>query len=468
MTSAKRVKNLTEGPILPLILKFSIPLMITGILQLLFNTADTIIVGRWGGDTPEACENALAAVGSCGSLITLLTVLLGNLSLGAGVSVAQDIGARKLEDVSKTVHTAISLCLVSGVFALLVGIFAARPLLILMGTDPAVLDQAVLYTRAYFIGIPASMLYNYCAAILRSAGETVRPVRYLLIAGVVNVGLNLLMVLVFRLGALGVGIATAASFLVECALILCHMYRTDAVYRFEPRKLRFHGDKLKIILRIGIPAGVQGLIFSFSHVLIQGSVNSFGKAAVAGNAAAANLEGYAYQPMIAFYHATVTLVGQHKGAGKYARMKRCIMTCALCTTVLGLVLGWLMILLGPVLLSLYAPGNIGAIDMGMSRMWAMLSAYFLCGLMEMGSGIMRGLGRSTTSMITSLVGSVGFRVIWIFAVFPSHHTPIGLYLCFPIAWLLTALAHYTLSAIAIRREERTAQQAPPTEAAPAT
>lgn len=432
--------------------------MITGFLQLLFNTADTIVVGRWGGDTPEACENALAAVGSCGSLITLLTVLLGNLSLGAGVSVAQDIGAKKYADVSKTVHTAISLCLVSGVAVLMIGMIAARPLLVLMGTDAAVLDQAVLYTRAYFVGIPASMLYNYCAAILRSAGETVRPVRYLLIAGVVNVGLNLLMVLVFHLGALGVGIATAASFIVKCVLILVHMCRTDAVYRFEPRKLRFYGDKLKTILQIGIPAGIQGLVFSFSHVLIQSSINSFGKAAVAGNAAAANLEGYAYQPMIAFYHAAVTFVGQHKGAKKYQRMKRCIGVCVLCTVVVGIVFAWAMLLLGPVLMQLYTPGNEVAIATGMNRMWVMFSVYFLVGLMEVGSGIMRGLGRSTTSMITSLTGSVGLRVIWILAVFPHYHTLTCLYLCFPIAWVLTAAAHFTMAAIVIHREQRATEQ----------
>lgn len=454
MSSAKTAKNLTEGAILPLILKFAFPLMIMGILQLLFNTADTIVVGRWGGDTPEECENALAAVGSCGSLITLLTVLLGNLSLGAGVSVAQDIGAKKYEEISKTVHTAISLCLVSGIAVFIIGVFAARPLLVLMGTDPAVLDQAVLYTRAYFVGIPASMLYNYCAAILRSAGETIRPMRYLLIAGAVNVGLNLVMVLVFRLGALGVGIATAVSFLVKCALILLHMYRTDAVYHFDPRKLRFHGEKLKTILRIGVPAGIQGLIFSFSHVLIQSSINSFGKAAVAGNAAASNLEGYVYQPMIAFYQAAVTFVGQHKGAKKYARMKRCILTCVLCTAAVGLFLGWTIILFGPALLQLYTPGNALAIATGMNRMWVVLSTYFLCGLMEVGSGIMRGLGYSTTSMITSLAGSVGLRIIWILAIFPFFRTLTCLYLCFPIAWILTTGAHYVLSAIAIRKEQR--------------
>ncbi len=454
MTQTKRTCDFTEGAILPHLIKFAIPLMITGVMQLLFNTADTIVVGRWGGDTPEACETALAAVGSCGSLITLITVLFGNLSLGAGVSVAQDIGAKRYDGVFKTVHTAVSLACFAGVIVMLIGFLGARPMLALMGTEASVLDEAVPYVIAYFCGIPAKMLYNYCAAILRSAGETVRPMKYLFAAGILNVGLNLVMVLVFRLGALGVGIATAASFWLSCVLILLHMIRTDAPYRLEIRKIKIDGGKLKSILRIGIPAGIQGMVFSVSHVLIQSSVNSLGKAVVAGNAAAANLEGYTYQPMNALYQAAVTFVGQHKGAKKYKRMKKCIFCCMGCVTVVGLVFGWSMVLLGPALLGLFAPGNAAAIDAGMTRFYVCTTVYFLCGLMEVGSGVMRGLGHSTTSMITSLTGSVAFRIFWILIIFAKIPTLTVLYLSFPIAWILTLSAHYTLAFITLRRERR--------------
>ena len=458
-TQAKRVRDFTEGPILSQILKFSIPLIITGVMQLLFNTADTIVVGRWGGDTPEACEKALAAVGSCGSVINLLTLLLANLSLGAGVSVAQDIGAKDYDGVRRTVHTSVLLSLISSVILMAIGFVFARPLLVLMGTDPGVLDQAVPYIFAYFCGLPAKILYNYCAAILRSVGETTRPMAYLFAAGVLNVGLNLVMVVVFHMGALGVGIATAASFWLSAILVLIHMVRTDAPYRLELGKLFIDGGKLKKILRIGIPAGVQGMVFSFSHVLIQGSVNSLGTAVVAGNTSSANLDGYIYQPMNAFYQAAVTFVGQHKGAKKYQRMKKCILCCVVCVVIVGAVLGWTMIAMGPVLLDLYTPGNTEAIAAGMTRMMVCTSVYFLCGLMEVGSGIMRGLGHSTTSMVTSLLGSVAFRVLWILVVFAQFPTLTVLYLSYTIGWILTSAAHFTLAFFAFRREKRTVEEA---------
>ena len=456
MTRTKQVKNFTEGAILPHIVRFAIPLMLTGVMQLLFNTADTIVVGRWGGDTPEACENALAAVGSCGSLINLLTLLFANLALGTSVGVAQDLGAKNYDGIRKNVHTSVALSLVSSVIVMIIGFTCARPLLLLMGTDPAVIDGAVAYMFAYFCGIPANFLYNYCAAALRAVGESTRPMKYLFVAGIVNVGLNLIMVLVFKLGALGVGIATAASFWMACILVVIHMIRSDAPYHLDIRKIAFDKEKLKSILRIGIPAGVQGMVFSVSHVLIQSSINSLGKAVVAGNAAAANIEGYAYQPMVAIYHAAVTFVGQHKGAKLYKRMKRCILLCMVSVATVGLVLGWAIYLLGPVLMELYTPGNPAAIDAGVTRMSIMLTLYFTCGLMEVGSGVMRGLGRSTTSMITSLIGSVAFRIFWILVVFAKFPTLVVLYLSYPIAWVLTASAHYTLGFFALRKEEKAA------------
>lgn len=453
MTQNKKIRDFTEGPLLKNIISFAIPVMITGVMQLLFNTADTIVVGRWGGDTPETCEAALAAVGSCGSLINLLTILFVNISLGASVCTAQDIGAKKYDDVGKTVHTSVLFSLITSVFVTAIGFIFARPLLVLMGTDPLVLDQAVPYLIAYFCGMPAKMLYNYCAAILRSAGQTARPMKYLLASGVVNVGLNLIMVLVFNFGAIGVGIATAASYYVACALSVAHMMRaTDSPYHLELRKLKIDGKKLKKILLIGIPSGIQGSIFSVSHVLIQSSVNSLGTAIVAGNAAAANLDSYAYQPMVSFYQAAVTFVAQHKGAKKYDRMKKCILLCSICATVVGVVLCFALVLLGPVLLNLYVPGNAAAIAAGVNRQYVYTTLYFICGLMEVGSGVVRGIGRSTTSMITSLLGSVAFRVIWILFVFPHFNTLTMLLISFPISWVLTAAAHYIVAFTLIKRD----------------
>ena len=453
MFANKKNKDFTEGKILPQIILFAIPLIITGVMQLLFNTADTVMVGNWGGSTPEECETALAAVGSCGSLINLITLLFMNLSLGAGVCTAHDIGAKKYEGVQKTAHTAILLAFIFSAVVVPIGIIWARPLLTFMGTDPAVLDQAVPYITAYFCGIPASMLYNYCAAILRSSGETSRPMKYLLISGVLNVALNAVMIFFFKMGALGVGIASAASFYLSCILIISHMIRTeDAPYHIEIKKLAIDKQKMLNILRIGIPAGIQGVIFSVSHVMIQSTINSFGKAVVAGNAAAANLEGYTHQPMVAFYHAAVTFVGQHKGAQKFERMKKCIFACMTCVSIVGIALGSVSVLLGPTLLGFYIPNNTGAIAAGLTRMRVCTTTYFLCGLMEVGSGIMRGFGRSTTSMITSLIGGVAFRIIWILFIFPLNPQLYMLYLSYPISWIITSIAHYTLSAITLKKE----------------
>lgn len=448
----RKNKDFTEGKILPQLLLFAIPLMITGVMQLLFNTADTVMVGRWGGSTPEECETALAAVGSCGALINLITMLFTNLSLGSGVCTAQDIGAKDFNGVQKTVHTSVLLAIICGILVTPIGIIGARPFLSLMGTEEAVIGQATAYMIAYFCGIPASMLYNYCAAILRSAGETARPMKYLLIAGGLNVILNAVMIFCFNLGAVGVGIASAASFYISCILIIRHMIHTNAPYRIHFKKLAIDKQKLKDILRIGIPAGIQGVICSIANVMIQSTINSFGKVVVAGNSAAANLEGYIYQPIAAFYHAAITFVGQHKGARKYKRMKKCIYECVACVAVAGIGFGLFTVLAGPFLLEFYVPGNPGAIEAGLTRISICATTYFMCGLAEVGSGILRGLGRSTTSMIISLTSGVALRILWILFIFPLKPKLYMLYLAFPIAWILNAVTHYILAAINFHNE----------------
>jgi len=291
MAASKVKRNLTDGPLLPKMILFTLPLIATAFLQQLFNTADTVVVGQWGGNTPAERETALAAVGSCGALINLIVNLFFGLSVGAGVCVAHDIGAKQYRDVKRTVHTSVIVSLFFGALLTVFGLCMARPLLAMMKTDPTVLDEAVPYMMAYFCGMPANILYNYCASILRSSGDTTRPLIFLSAAGVANVGLNLVMVLVFGLGALGVGIATAASHWVACVLILIYMMRMDGPCKIELRELRVYPEKLKKIIVIGLPAGLQGTLFSFSNVLIQSSINGFGNVAfVAGNTAASNID----------------------------------------------------------------------------------------------------------------------------------------------------------------------------------
>lgn len=448
---AKPKKDFTSGPLLRQILLFTLPLIATSVLQLLFNTADTVVVGRWGGDTPEACENALAAVGSCGALINLLVNLFFGLSVGAGVAVAHDFGAGKYDEVKKTVHTSVLTALCGGFVAMLIGLFAARPLLTLMGTESGVLDQAVPYMIAYFCGMPANMLYNYCAAVLRSTGDSKRPLFYLTTAGIANVLLNLVMVLVFRMGALGVGIATAASQWISAALVLIYMLRTDDVCHVSPRELRFHGDKLRKMLYIGLPAGIQGCLFSLSNVIIQSSINSFGRIVVAGNTAAANLEGYIYVCQNALYTAALTFVGQNLGAGKIDRLKKSGLLCLAVVCLVGITLGALMVAFGHPLLSLYAPGNNEVIAAGMIRLRMICLTYFLCGAMEIGCGILRGIGKAILPMVVSLLGSCAFRIVWIMTVFTQVRTLECLFISYPISWLATGAVHFLFVFFALRK-----------------
>ncbi len=449
-TKASKGRDLTQGALLPKIIVFALPLIATGVLQLLFNTADSVVVGRWGGDTKEECETALAAVGSCGSLINLIVNFFFGLSVGAGVCVAQDLGAKRYDDVQKVVHTSVLTALVSGTVVALIGMLFARSLLILMGTEPAVLDQAVPYMCAYFAGAPANMVYNYCASIMRSNGDTVHPLAFLTVAGVTNVGLNLIMVLVFNLGALGVGIATAASQWISCILIVWFMARDDGPCRLNFRKLRIDREKLRKIIYIGIPAGIQGMVFSFSNVLIQSSVNSFGKATVAANTAASNLCDYVYTAQNALYHAALTFVGQNVGAHRYDRIKSVALNCIGVVTAVGLVVGVLMVTFGEFLLGIYSPGNEHVIEIGMIRLRILATTYFLCGIMEVGSGVLRGLGKSLISMIVAIIGSCLMRVVWIYTVFAAFPTLDVLYLSYPVSWLLTAIAHFTFVFITVR------------------
>ena len=450
-TKVHKSADLLDGALLPKILLFSLPLMATGVLQLLFNTADTVVVGRWGGDTPEACEIALAAVGSCGSLISVLINFFVGLAVGTGVCTAQSIGAKRDDQVQKVVHTSVILALILGCFVGVVGFAFARPLLALMGTDPSVLDQAAPYMQAYFVGVPASMLYNYCAAVLRSKGDTSRPLIFLTVAGFSNVALNLVMVLFFRLGAIGVGIATAASNWISCIMIVVHMMRLNDACRIDLKKLKVDRHTLSKILFIGIPAGIQGTVFAFSNVIIQSSVNSFGKATVAANAAASNIDGYSYIVQNSVYQAAMTFVGQSVGARRYDRIRPIVWTCVATVMAAGLLCSGLIVGFGETLLAIFSPNNPEVVHIGMIRLRYLCLPYFLCGIMEVGSGVLRGLGKSLTSMVIAISGVCGIRLVWIFTVFATFRGLEVLYLSYPVCWIVTATAHYTLAYLSVRK-----------------
>ena len=465
MSSLKKKKDFTQGSLIPQILLFTFPLMLTSVLHLLFNTADTIVVGNWGGDTPEECERALAAVGSCSSLITLFVNVFLGLSVGAGVCVAHDIGAKDDAGVQKTVHTAVVTALIAGTVVTVLGFLTTRPLLILMGTDESVLPEATKYITAYFCGMPANMLYNYCASVLRAKGDTVRPLIFLSVAGVANVAFNLFAVLVLRWGAMGVGAATAISQWISCILIVVYMMRMNDACKISLSHLRLDLKKFKRMILIGLPAGIQSALFSISNVLIQSSVNSFGPTIVAANTSASNLDAYVYTLQNALYHATMTFVAQNMGAGQYKRMKKSVLYCLLVVVAVGIVAGSALKLGGNYLLGIYSPGNPQVIEYGSVRLLVMCSTYFLCGVMEVGCASLRAIGKSFTSMIISLIGSCALRIIWIFTVFrwlPKEDSVENtvfrlsmLYISYPITWIITSAILFTMCGVYFRRYKRT-------------
>lgn len=426
--------DMCNGPLLGKILLFAVPLMLSGILQLLFNAADIVVVGRFAG------SQALAAVGSTSSLINLLINVFVGLSVGANVLVARYYGARKDKDVSETVHTAITTSILSGLFLVILGLAAARPLLELMGTPDDVLDQSVLYMRIYFVGMPVLMLYNFGSAILRAVGDTRRPLYFLFAAGVVNVCLNLVFVVGFGMGVDGVGWATVISEHISAILVVRSLMKAPGSLRLDLRKLKIHKKKLKRIVKVGLPAGMQGAIFSISNVLIQSSVNSFGSIAMAGNTASSNVEGFVYTAMNAVYQTNLSFTSQNLGGGKYARINRTLYICLGVVTGVGIALGTGAVLGGRSLLHIYS-SDPEVIRYGMLRMTIICSTYFLCGIMDCMVGSLRGMGYSVVPMFVSLAGACGFRVIWVFTVFAAYRSLDVLYISYPVSWAITAAAH---------------------------
>lgn len=430
------------------IVTFSIPLMLSGLLQLLYNAADVIVVGRFTGST------ALAAVGSTGSLTNLVVGLFMGLSVGANVAVAQYYGAGEHHHVSEVVHTSIAASLVTGVFVSVIGIIFAEKMLMAMGTPEDVLSQATLYLRIYFAGMPASMLYNYGSSILRAVGDTKRPLLYLTISGIINVILNLVFVIFFHMGVAGVALATIIAQIISAALVVICLMQYNGSCRLSIKDIKFHKDKLWQIIKIGLPAGLQGTIFSLSNVMIQSSVNSFGSNVMAGNSAASNIEGFIYVSMNTLYHTALTFTSQNVGARQYKRVKRVFGICALLVTGIGIGLGTIGLLFGEQLLGIYAPGDTVVIGFGLIRMAVICSTYFLCGLMDVFVGMLRGMGASFTPMVVSIIGVCGFRMVWIWTVFARHRELRTLYISYPISWSATAFIHLMTFLVLFSRLQR--------------
>lgn len=426
--------DMCNGPLLKKICIFAIPLALSSVLQLLFNAADIVVVGNFVG------KESLAAVGSTSALINLIVNLFVGLSVGTNVLVARYYGAGQHKDLKEAVHTSVTVSLVSGVILIFVGVAFAKPLLELMGTPPDVLDQAALYMRIFFIGMPANMLYNFGAAVLRAVGDTKRPLYYLSFAGVVNVGLNLVLVIVFHLGVAGVAIATVTAQVISAVLVSLCLMRCEGPYRLILKELCIKKDKLLGMAKIGLPAGMQGALFSISNVLIQSSINSFGSVAMAGSTAAANIEGFVYVAMNAFHQSALSFTGQNMGARKTERVNRILGTCVLLVTAVGLVLGLGAYFGGRVLLGVYS-SDPQVIAFGLERMLVICSVYFICGIMDVLVGSLRGIGSSMVPMIVSVVGVCGLRVLWIYTIFAQNHSLFVLYLSYPVTWTVTALIH---------------------------
>ena len=426
--------DMTRGPLLSRILLFSLPLICSGVLQLLFNAADIIVVGRYAG------SHAMAAVGATSALINLLVNFFIGISVGANVLVARFRGAGDFDDAQQTVQTALITAVAGGALLVVIGIALARPMLVWMATPAEVLDQAVLYMRIYFIGMPATMLYNFGAAILRAVGDTRRPLYFLMFSGVVNVLCNLFFVIVLHMGVAGVATATVIAQVISATLIVLCLMRVDGMCNVNLKNIHFHADKFARMMQVGLPAGLQSVIFNISNVLIQSSINSFGAIVVAGNTAASNIEGFVYTSMNALYQTSLSFTSQNLGAKQYHRIDQVLLRCAILVVLIGLVLGNGAHLLGRQLLGIYST-DAEVVSFGLVRLGVVSVTYCLCGLMDVIAGSVRGMGYSILPMLVSLAGACVFRIIWIFTIFRWQHTLFSLYISYPISWGLTICAH---------------------------
>ena len=429
-------QRMLQGPLLPSILLYTFPIILTSLLQLLFNAADLVVVGRWCGSV------AVAAVGATGAITNLIVNLFIGLSVGSGVTMAHALGGRNADAAHKTVHTTLPLALISGVFLTVIGVGFSETFLRLMGTPEDVLPLSAKYMRIYFCGITFTMVYNFCASILRAAGDTRSPLVFLTLAGVINVVMNIIFVTQLGMDVDGVALATVISQGVAALMVVVAMMRRTDESRLELKKMRIYKPQLLKIIRIGLPAGLQSSMFSISNVIIQSSINSFGSVAMSGNAAAGNIEGFVWAAMNAFHQTAVNFTGQNMGARRYDRIRMILWCCLGSVTVVGLLLGVLGFAFGPQLLSIYITDSQEAISYGVMRLMYVCLPYCLCGMMDVSSGALRGLGSSFAPMVISVLGVCGMRIGWIYTIFqiPRFHTLQSLYISYPISWAITYAA----------------------------
>lgn len=432
MAIKSRDVDMCSGPLAKNLLVFALPIMVMNILQLLFNAADTVVVGRFDG------KEAMAAVGATGALVNLLVNLFMGLSVGTSVVVATDFGAHSPDGVFRSVHTSILLGILGGVGVMLIGLVASGPLLRLMDTPEDIIGRASVYLRIYFLGMPANMVYNFGAAVLRAVGDSRRPMVFLLVSGLVNVVLNVIFVAGFHQGVAGVAWATVISQTIAAALMLAFLMRSSGALHFDIRHLHIDRQKLRAIVRIGVPAGLQGMLFSVSNVLIQSAVNSFGSTLVAAATASGNIQNFFDTTSNAYYNAAISFTGQNMGAKKYDRVDGIAKCCAAFTFITWFVVGGLMLLLGAPLMRIYT-SDAEVIALGMTRLRVMTVLYFACGIMNVFPGITRGMGYSVAPMLCTLVGVCLMRMVWLATVFQWHHTVLVLYACYPVTWALTGI-----------------------------
>lgn len=427
--------DMTHGKLIPKVAAFALPLMATSILQLLYNAADVIVVGRFTG--PEA----LAAVGSTGALINLIVNVFLGLSVGTNVIAANYYGAGDFKGAQETVHTSITVSVLGGILLGIVGVIFGGTFLRWMGSPDEVLPLATQYIRIFFIGMPFNMLYNFGAAVLRAVGDTRRPLYFLTVAGLVNVALNLFFVIVFHMGVAGVALATIISQLISAILVVQCLMRSPGYVHLDLKKLGVKGDKLREIARVGLPAGFQGACFSLSNVLIQSTINSYGAIVVAGNSISSNIEGFIYASMNAFHQAAVTFTSANVGAGEHGRIRKTLGACTTLVIAVGVVLGLVALVFRTQLLGIYAPNDPEVIEAAIPRLTMFAITYYLCGEMDVLCGVLRGMGSTITPMVVSIMGACAFRIFWIYVIMPLSPSLMTLYLSYPASWILTAAVH---------------------------
>ncbi|WP_182438598.1 MULTISPECIES: MATE family efflux transporter [Lachnospiraceae] len=422
--------DMCNGSIMDKLISFSLPLMVSGILQLAFNAVDIIVVGRFSG------SQALAAVGSTTALINVFTNLFIGISLGANVLAARFYAAGKDREMSETVHTSITLALISGITMAVIGVLLAKWALEIMGTPDDVIGQSALYMRIYFMGMPFFMLYNYGAAILRAIGDTKRPLIFLIISGIANAALNMTLVIIFHMGVAGVAIGTIISQLISCVLVLTCLYWSEGSYQLRFSKLKINGAYMEQIFQVGVPAGIQSTVINLSNALLQSSVNSFGSIAMAGYTAANNILGFLYMSVNSITQACMSFTSQNYGVGKLKRMDKVLRDCAILSISIAAVLGGLAYSFGPQILTVYT-SDPKVINCGMEILAYTSITYFLCGIMDLFPGALRGMGYSAVPMVLSVIGTVGTRIVWVFGIFPNHRSLSVLFVSYPVSWIIT-------------------------------